>query len=221
MSKKDKTSEQGSLILEATFVFPIMFVVIFFLLIMGNIYYQKCRVQRYTVTMAADAAANCADPLLSSVTDGGVNSIGFNEVDLKPYRYIPLVASGYMDEIAEDAKEGLETDVNNLHDGFFLGMHPTSVSATPDPDMKFVYSKLKLNVDYQIKMPIRLLFTDHDFVVDMSSTIDVPVSDVPEFIRNVDYVDDLVQKYTGAEGGIATPMNKIKEKIKQFGEKKK
>ena len=67
--------------------------------------------------------ASCADPLLSSVTDGGVNSIGFNEVDLKkPYRYIPLVASGYMDEIGEDAKEGLETDVNNLHDGFFLGI---------------------------------------------------------------------------------------------------
>ena len=40
---------------------------------------------------------------------------------------------------------------------------------------------------------------------------DIPVSDVPEFIRNVDFAEDLVQRVTGSD--ISEQTGKLAEKI--------
>lgn len=46
---------------------------------------------------------------------------------------------------------------------------------------------------------------------------DVPVSDVPEFIRTVDFAEDLVQRYTNHD--ISEPAGKLADKITEWTSK--
>lgn len=43
--KKRMKDERGSLIVEATIVFPVTFLVVIFLLFVGNLYYQRSKAQ--------------------------------------------------------------------------------------------------------------------------------------------------------------------------------
>lgn len=170
----------------------------------------------YTVALASQAAAEAADPVLTQVmgSDGespNGNNVKFNKLDCKPYRYI---GSAYMKDTTSSIEGRLKEKVKDLDSGFFVGMKAQSPTVEMKPNMKFIYSKVTVKVSYNIKMPIRLLFSNEDFIVDMNSVVDIPVTDVPEFIRNVDYVDDLIQKYTG--GDLSTPMNIIKEHMPEY-----
>ena len=53
--------ERGALIVEASIVFPTMFLAIFFMLFVGNAYTQKCKVEDIVVSAVLEGAAKCAD----------------------------------------------------------------------------------------------------------------------------------------------------------------
>lgn len=70
--KKGLRDDRGALIVEATIVFPVCLIVILMLLYLGNVYYQKSRIEAIVVEAALDGAAYCADPLLRAIeTNGG------------------------------------------------------------------------------------------------------------------------------------------------------
>ena len=60
-------SENGTVIIEATFVFPIMFIILFFLIYMGNAFYMKAQVESVVEQKAIQGAAYCADPILETM----------------------------------------------------------------------------------------------------------------------------------------------------------
>ena len=63
-------SENGAvMIVEASFVFPIMFYVIFFLIFFGNMYVIKSAVSRYTSTAAIRGAEYYSNPWVKPVTE--------------------------------------------------------------------------------------------------------------------------------------------------------
>lgn len=78
--------ERGALIVEASIVFPTMFLAIFFMLFVGNAYTQKCKVEDIVVSAVLEGAAKCADPMLDDIESGSIPD--FNSVSLKPYRYL-------------------------------------------------------------------------------------------------------------------------------------
>ena len=57
------------MIVEASFVFPIMFYVIFFLIFFGNMYVIKSAVSRYTSTAAMRGAEYYSNPWVKPVTE--------------------------------------------------------------------------------------------------------------------------------------------------------
>ena len=68
---KKVKKDEGMLVVEATIVFPVMFLVIFLMIFMGNAYFQKSRIDSIVTQMAYYGSAQCADPLLREITENG------------------------------------------------------------------------------------------------------------------------------------------------------
>ena len=69
-----KEQERGALTMEASFVFPIMLLIILLMMVLGNAYYQKCRMDQIFNEAAIDGAAYCADPQLVKVEGGDIDT---------------------------------------------------------------------------------------------------------------------------------------------------
>ena len=72
---KTKKNESGVVFVEASVVFPVMFLVIFLMIYAGNAYLQKARVEAIVTEIAIDGAAYCADPMSRDVEAGKIPSV--------------------------------------------------------------------------------------------------------------------------------------------------
>lgn len=200
-----KESERGMVIVEATIVFPVMFLVIFLMLFTGNAYLQKCRVDSYVNQLAIEGASYCADPMLDEVEGGSIP--GYDNVDIRPYRYLV----GGMDDIEAEIDADVERKIRNMSSGLFSGMKPSSVIANTKYNNGFIYSTFSVDVEYKIQVPVRLLGASDFIYMNISSHADMPVSDTTEFIRNINMVEDYMQKY-----GVTEKINEMIEKAKEW-----
>ena len=203
--------ERGALIVEASIVFPTMFLAIFFMLFVGNAYTQKCKVEDIVVSAVLEGAAKCADPMLDDIESGSIPD--FNSVSLKPYRYL----TGSLRDTEGDIESEINKNVGKIGTGFFTGMKPSISIDRLKFESKVIYSKVNVDVSYKITMPIRLLGQDEFTNISYATHTDVPVSDVPEFIRTVDFAEDLVQRYTNHD--ISEPAGKLADKITEWTSK--
>ena len=96
-------------------------------------------------------------------------------------------------------------------------MEPTVSIDSLKFESKLIYSKVTVDISYKIKMPIRLLGQEEFMDISYATHTDVPVADVPEFIRNVDFAEDLVQRISNHD--ISEPANKLSEKITEWTNK--
>lgn len=103
------------MIVEASFVFPIMFFVLLFLLYMGNMFYMRSRVDALTTHYTIEAAARYADPLLETVEKNGSVPRSIDKV--QPYHSLKDDGTA-----VKSAKKGLNDKINELGSGFFAGM---------------------------------------------------------------------------------------------------
>lgn len=205
---KKITSENGMVIVEATIVFPIMFLVIFFMLFAGNAFYQKCRVEAIINEIAIAGSAYCADPMLYNVEGEGIPDV--EDVDVRPYRYLFGLFGG-MDDMQGDVESKLNDRFEKLGTGLFSGMRP-DFKKTPEVKFNsmFLYSTFSVDAEYDITIPVRMLFSSDYIALHVSSHVEMPVSDSPEFIRNIDMVEDYMQRY-----GIDDKIREIVDSVKK------
>ena len=78
-----------------------------------------------------------------------------------------------------------------------------------------IYSTFVVQVSYQIRLPISFMGEQTPPLLTFSSRAEVPVSDAPEFIRNVDMAVDLLDGTKTAES-IKGIFDKINEFIDNF-----
>lgn len=215
--KRTLKKENGAVqIVEATFVFPIMFIILFFLIYMGNAHYVKAQVESVVETYALEGAGYCADPILQTIKEtGSVPSL--SSLDTEPYRYI----FGGMNDIEAQIGSAVETEIRGRSSSFFSNMAPDL--KTPSSNIaKFnnyvVYSTFSVEVEYVVKFPIRFLGADSPSMLTINSRAEVPVNDIAEFIRNTDMVIDL---FHGTKIGqsISDVFGKINDFISSFASK--
>lgn len=178
--------EAGVLIIEASIVFPIMFLVIFFLLFAGNVFLQVVKVEYIVQRAATEGAALCTSPVYSSVVDPSV------DMQTAPYRYFSGMAHAE-DQAADAVRDG----ISRMGDGLFSNMNPQNIEVNATYHNYFVYSYFDVEVSYMIRMPVALLFSDN-MELEYTAYARVPTTDTTELIRNVDIVDDI---YIGAGMG--------------------
>lgn len=201
--------ECGAVIVEATIVFPIMFLVIIFLLYLGNAYLQICRVEAIVNELAIEGAAYVADPLVMSVENSGVP--GLSEHHVYPYRsFDPNGAENIENDLEDRAQDAIDA----LGSGLFSNMQPSDALADADVENYFIYSTVTVSATYKIQIPVRMLGEEEYPSVVIKSRAQIPVSDTPEFIRNVDMVEDYMQK-TGVSEKIENATNDAKSKLSE------
>ncbi len=212
MIEKLKTEKGAVHIVEATIVFPIMFLIIFMMITVGNAYLMKCRVESVVVQMAYYGAAQCADPLVKAVSEGNAVPEASNEHEVLPYRY--LFNSKEMDKIESNVRNQISSKVKKLGTGFFGGMSPKmTIPPKAEFNNMFLYSTFSVEVEYKVMIPVRIYGMDDWFSMKFSSRIDVPVSDTPEFVRNIAMLEDwIVTTETGEKflTAIGDALNEVK-----------
>lgn len=196
MKKKTIRGEAGSLVIEATFVYPIMFFVIFFLIYMGNMFFLKSNIESSVNRVALMGASCYGDTMLEQIESGGIPAVG--DIDIQPYRYLNVFADG---EDCISGEEKLRAEIENT--GFFAGMEPKVVSINPRINNYVIYQTYEVDVEYRLQFPIRFLFAEDYYSITSTAHAEVPVVDNAEFIRNTDMVVDYIQRSKTGQKGIA------------------
>ncbi|MEE1124898.1 MAG: TadE family protein [Acutalibacteraceae bacterium] len=215
--KRKLNKENGAVqIVEAAFVFPIMFIILFFLIYMGNAHYVKAQVEAVVETRAIEGAGYCADPILQTLKE--TNKVpSLKSLKTEPYRYI----FGGMNSIEDKIATSVESDINGKSTSLFKNMEPklkTSKSNIAKFNNYVVYSTFSVEVNYQIKFPISFLGGEAPPILTLNSRAEIPVNDTAEFIRNTDMVIDL---FHGTKIGqsISDVFGKINDFISSFASK--
>ena len=208
-------SERGAVqIVEAAFVFPVVFIILFALIYMGNIYYVKTQVDSIVAEAAIKGAAYCTDPLLESIEGGTIPSV--NDLSVKPYRYI---LTGDLKEAAKQIGQATKNAIESRSTSFFTGMVPkvkTPTSSIATYSNHIFYSKFSVEVECTVSFPLKILGLESIADTPISSYYEVPVDDTPEFIRNTDMIIDYYYKFFPEGIGAVNTVKGIFEKINDF-----
>lgn len=210
-NRKNHAESGAMTIVEAAFVFPIMFIVVFMMILTGEAYYQNARVE-YEVSHAAVAgAARCENPMLGYVQKNG-NSVPSSPgaADVVPYRYI---FTGRAESIASDVAGDLTETIESMQPLAFRAMSPTNVSVNVKPKMNILVSSLFVECEYDIELPIRMIFSDEKIKFHYAVSMAEPIGDPSEFVRNVSTVQDLLERSEKAQG----IFQDIKEGMEKLG----
>ena len=202
--------ERGALIVEATFVFPIMFLVIFLMLVAGNGYFQKCRVDALITRYAIDGAAYCADPQLKSIDKGELPTLA--NVEVYPYRAFSGSDASEIKASVSIIEDALNKSIQGLGTGLFSAMKPSNMSLSTDYSNLVLTSSYSIQCSYDIGLPVRLLFSDEWLKIGVNTRVEMPVSNVTELIRNADMAEDYMEQY-GIDKPIKEGIGKITEAI--------
>lgn len=215
--KKFAKDEDGAVVIvEAVFVFPIMFIVLFLLIFLGNAFYVKSQVEASVVSLAIKGSNYCADPLLETIIEKD-SLPSLSELDIQPYRYI----FGGMGDVEKMIEDEIAQEFEKKSQTLFKGMKPnlkSPLNGIAKYNNYVVYSTFSVQLKYDITFPIRFLGSSEPIILTINSRAEVPVNDSAEFIRNTDMVIDLLGS-TKIGKGISDAFSKINSFISSFAKK--
>lgn len=191
MKQANWKQEDGAVtIIEAAFVFPITFFIVFFMIMAGEGYYQHARVENLVTSTAISGAARCENPMLSQFEGGGVPTDP-TKTDIMPYRYI---FTGEAKKIGSELQGQLEEQVSALKPLLFKGMSPQNVAVKVNPSLNLLISSFPVSCYFEIPFPIKMIFTDLELSFRYNVQMTASVGDPAEFVRNVGMISDLIER---------------------------
>ena len=191
-----RTEEKGVVsLVEATFVFPIMFIIVFIMMMAGNAYYQKARVERAVVECTLDSAARCANPMLGYVMEHDAVPTGTNDVEIYPYRYI---IPNEMKNINGQIESELKESIDKMNSIAFKGMEPKIISP-PKLDLNWyvIASYIDTECSFKVQFPIRMPFSHENVALRYYVHLREPIGDAPNLIRNTSMTEDYIERFAG------------------------
>lgn len=205
--------ERGAVtIIEAAFVFPIVFFIVFFMIMAGEAYYQAARVEQAVTSAAISGAARCENPMLGEVIKRGSVPTDPSSTDVLPYRYI---FTGEADKIAQQVEQDLKQKLTSFQSLLFRGMSPQNVLVEVEPNMNILVSSLPVKCTFDIPFPIRMIFSGDSVKMVYSVQMTAPVGDPAEFVRNVAMVKDVMERSKTAMKA-AEKLGEIAGKVGEF-----
>ena len=200
----DLRSERGLVVVEATFIYPVVFAVLVLLLYVGDMYYQRAWVESAAMNYSLDGAAEIASGSLKGISVDKTTGRGLLEIgDVKndPYRFILNggTDTGGVEGIITTAESAIKREINDGSASFF-GLAPKVKSLDIRYDSHVVYGEYWVDVAYGFEVPVAgFINPDGKYAVEFSSSNVTTVTSMGEFIRNIDLADDLY-----ASTGLAT-----------------
>ena len=212
--KGKRISGEGGavMIVEAAFVFPIMFFIVFIMLMAGSAYFQQARIERILEEYAIEAAACCENPMLEKIiNDGG--SIPTDPVrndTIKPYRYL---FQGNTQRVRANMESRINSSINGFGTLGFAGMQARldGLKLSVKPHCVLV-PVMVADCSFHVDLPIRMIFSDQPIRFRFRLTAREPVGDPSEFVRNVSTVQDYAErseKIMEIAGKIGSALHKL------------
>lgn len=212
MKKSVVRDQKGAvMVVEATFVFPIMFFIVFFMIMAGNIYFQQARVERIVSEAAIEATSRCENPMLAMMKDGSMSSNPLND-GIKPYRYL---FSGYVKNECKSVRDAAYEKIDNFGALGFAGMEANIDSFTMTPHIYLVVSYVDVYCKYNVAFPIKMIFSDRKIDFDFYIKYRQPISDPAELIRNVSAVEDFAESNEQVQSFL-NKLEPVVGKVKKF-----
>lgn len=213
---QETNSEDGSIILESAIVFPIVFVVLIFIIYLGNVYYEQARVEKIVMKNAVLGAEAIADVFHNEMEQGGISAdLGRN---LDPYRYL---FGGNQSQVENEISARVEQEIREGAIGFFNNAKANQIG-TDNQNGKAAYYKTHLfcssfvvQVNYEVKLPLQFSFMETPTLFSFSARAEVTVNDETEFIRNADMALDLLSQ-TKIGSKIGDLFGKVGDFIEKF-----
>ncbi len=205
------------MIVEAAFVFPVMFFVLFFLIYFGNMYVIKSAISRYTSTCAIMGAEYYSNPWVKSVTESGGDVVPTENKDVQPYRHIFSSK-----RIQNELKDELQKKIEGYGGGFFNNMEPKNLSCDVTYKNHILYSTFTAETKYTLTFPLVFIGEREAMSIDFSSYETVTITDGSEFVRNTDMAIDYMQQsevVQKAKDKINEAFTKVKDIFAKFGKK--
>ena len=206
-----KNERGAATVMEAIIIFPIMILVIVFLIYLGNGVYQMSRVSAAVARYTIDGAAMCTDPYYYEI-EGKSSVPSSYSTGIQPYRYLLQTDAGHIEKVKTDMTKNIKKAIDSH--GYFLGMKPKVSFTEVKYNNHFFYSTFSIEVRYSIVMGVKL-FGEKDFrLLKSAAYSEVAVNDPADFIRNTNMVIDMVQstkKGSEAVSKIGDAMKKVEE----------
>ena len=188
-------------------------------------YFEQAKIDDIVLRYAVKGAECIANPFLYDFEQTNAVSTDVKNLDIEPYRYIfGSLTDGTISKLEDKISQKVKDEIEN-NDLIFFSNTKANIVNSDNKNHKIacfknyvVYSTFIVQVNYQIKFPIRFFGETSPTVITFSSRAEVPVSDTAEFIRNVDMVVDLVERTSVGES-IKGFFDKINNFINQFSEK--
>lgn len=212
--KRKLNNESGAMqIIEATIVFPIMFIILYFLVYLGNAFYIRSQIDSVVAMEAIKGAAYCADPLLEQIKSNGGVVPSLDKLDVQPYRYF-----GGMNEVESKISKEVVSEISGSSTSLFKNMKPKQKSLEVKYNNYILYSSFSVEAKYSLEMPIKFFGSQTPYLMTINSRSEVAVNDSAEFIRNTDMVIDYFES-TKVGQTIKGVFEKINSFITSFAEK--
>ena len=217
---KNFKDQKGLVIIEAVIVFPLMFFVLFFILFIGNTYYEQARIDEIALSYAIRGAQSVADPFQYEMDKNNKIPTKTKDIKIEPYRYLlGSITEGGISEVENKISNAIRDEINKGSMIFFKNAKLNVVSSDNGKIAKYnnyvVYSTFSVQVNYSIKFPIKFFMSKNPTIIELSSRAEVPVSDIPEFIRNVDMAIDFIGR-TSLGDTVKGIFDKINRYIDKF-----
>ena len=213
MRKKKVSGEKGSaMIIEAAFVFPIVFVVVLLMIMAGEATYQKMYAERLVSTTVIEATARCADPALEHVQKTGGLATDIDDIKNAPYRYI---LTGDINKIGNNVQDELEDKMKQMKPLMFPQMKPEKVDIKVETKAGILISNLSVSCSFEVPFPLRIPMTDQHLKSVCRLYESRQIGDPAEFMRNVSFVVDYLERSANIEEYTAKVDNALK-KVAQF-----
>ena len=201
--------DSGVMIIEASYVFPITFFVIFFLIYFGNMLYIRAAIASYVSDATVQGAAYCANPWLEQIEEE--KKVPKKITDIKPYRNLNVFGgnSGYEAKMQDQ----LKSKIAGLGGGFFYGMKPKNIECTAKYKNYIVTADFSIHVKCKITFPLNFLGEDSPWEFTIAAYEKAPVIDGCELIRNVNMGLDYIERSETAQIAIGK-IQELFEKVK-------
>ena len=226
MNKNIKKDNGAVTLIEATIVFPIVFIVLFFIICLGNAYYTRSYMDSIAAQCAVIVANYASNETVwetekpENQTSEAFTAFNLNGHDINPYQY--TVSQALLDDMNMAFEKAASGNKNTI----LASMAPSNIEPYEHedfiyPEWGFVNSTITVSVKYTINViPFvkNLGVASHEY---HSKGVAV-VNDNVEFIRNMDLIEDLFIDFTQTEIGkkitdnIATTIDSVVDKVKGF-----
>lgn len=221
--KKISDEKGAAQLIEAAIIYPVVFMIIFFLIYLGLYVLQIITIDTYAQKIAVITAKEIAHPgYISQVGSDSIDDVSAelsdtsinipDNTNMKLYRYI------FGNLIDDEQKKTLENTLEKLVSvSSIIGSGEENIQTSIECKNYFFVQDVKVTVKQKLPSFVVLEFFGIESP-EISTTAVATVNDTDEFIRNVDFVYNVVNTIADKLGiDIKNIRNNINSALKKIG----